>query len=42
VRALGPNGGYILAPCSNFQPDTPPENVLAMIEAARTAGRYSV
>ena len=42
VRALAPGGGYILAPCSNFQADTPPENVLAMIAAAREFGRYPI
>lgn len=42
VRALAPGGGYVLAPCSNFQADTPPENVLAMIEAAREFGQYPI
>ncbi len=42
VRALAPGGGYILAPCSNFQADTPPDNVLTMIETARTVGRYPI
>lgn len=27
---VGKNGGYILAPCHNIQPDTPLENVLAI------------
>jgi uroporphyrinogen decarboxylase len=27
---VGKNGGYILAPCHNIQPDTPIENVLAI------------
>jgi uroporphyrinogen decarboxylase len=40
IKQLGPGGGYILAACSNFQPDTPSENVLVMIETARQAGRY--
>ena len=30
---VGKNGGYILAPCHNIQPDTPIENVLAIYEA---------
>jgi uroporphyrinogen decarboxylase len=29
---LGKNGGYILAPAHLFQPDVPPENVLAVYE----------
>lgn len=40
IGALGPGGGYILATCSNVQPDTPPENVLTMLETAREVGRY--
>ncbi len=31
---LSPGGGYILAPAHNFQPDTPPENIVAMYRAA--------
>lgn len=40
IRQLGPGGGYIVAACSNFQPDTSSENILAMIETARRVGRY--
>ncbi|MCS7237136.1 MAG: hypothetical protein NZ899_02555 [Thermoguttaceae bacterium] len=29
-EVLGSNGGYILAPAHLFQPDVPPENILAM------------
>jgi uroporphyrinogen decarboxylase len=29
-RVLGEHGGYILGPAHLFQPDVPPENVLAM------------
>ncbi|MCL6432517.1 MAG: uroporphyrinogen-III decarboxylase-like protein [Anaerolineae bacterium] len=32
LRILGEGGGYILAPCHNIQPLTPPENVVAMYE----------
>jgi uroporphyrinogen decarboxylase len=32
--ALNKDGGFILSPCHNLQPDTPVENVLAMYEAA--------
>lgn len=31
-RVLGATGGYILAPAHLFQPDVPPENILAMYE----------
>jgi uroporphyrinogen decarboxylase len=30
---VGKNGGYILAPCHNIQPDTPIENALAIYQA---------
>ncbi|MCX7007491.1 MAG: methyltransferase, partial [Kiritimatiellaeota bacterium] len=30
---LGKNGGYILGPAHLFQPDVPPENILAMYQA---------
>ncbi len=29
-RILGKNGGYIIAPCHNLQPNTPLENILAL------------
>jgi uroporphyrinogen decarboxylase len=32
---LGAGGGYILAPAHLFQPDVPPENILAVYEAQR-------
>ena len=35
---LGKDGGYILAPAHNIQPDTPVENVLAMYEAVHEIG----
>jgi uroporphyrinogen decarboxylase len=34
IAVLGRGGGYILAPCHNIQPVTPPENVMAMYETA--------
>ena len=37
---MAPGGGYILAPSHNIQSDTPPENVVAMFEAALDFGRY--
>jgi len=35
---LGKGGGYILAPCHNIQPLTPPENIVAMYETAYQEG----
>ena len=40
IRILGRNGGYIFAPSHNIQPDTPPQNVVAMLEAGAEYGRY--
>ncbi len=34
MEEVGAGGGFILAPCHNFQPDTPVENVLAVYSAA--------
>jgi uroporphyrinogen decarboxylase len=39
-RILGPGGGFILAPTNNIMPETLVENVLALYETAKTAGRY--
>jgi uroporphyrinogen decarboxylase len=33
-KALGAGGGYVLAPAHNVQDDVPPENVMALVEAA--------
>jgi uroporphyrinogen decarboxylase len=40
IRLLGEGSGYILAPCHNLQPLTPPENILAMYETAYQEGWY--
>jgi uroporphyrinogen decarboxylase len=40
IEALGPQGGFILAPCNHIQHDVPPQNVVAMYEEARTYGQY--
>ncbi len=40
IRILGRGGGYILAPCHNIQTVSPPENIVAMYEAALELGRY--
>ena len=39
LRILGEGGGFILGPCHNIQPLTPVENILAMYETGREAGR---
>jgi uroporphyrinogen decarboxylase len=36
---LGEGGGYVLAPVHNIQPEVPPENIVAMYEAAYEFGR---
>jgi uroporphyrinogen decarboxylase len=38
LRILGEGGGYVLAPCHNLQPVTPPENVVAMYETGYELG----
>jgi uroporphyrinogen decarboxylase len=38
IRILGEGGGYILAPCHNIQPISPPENVVATFEAGYRYG----
>jgi uroporphyrinogen decarboxylase len=40
IRALGPGGGYILAPTHYVQPDVPPENIIALRDAVLEFGRY--
>ncbi len=37
-RTLGRHGGYILGPAHLFQPDVPPENILAVYQAPRNGG----
>jgi uroporphyrinogen decarboxylase len=40
ITDLGPGGGYVLGAVHNIQAEVPPENILAMVEAAREFGRY--
>jgi uroporphyrinogen decarboxylase len=40
VETLGSGGGLILGPGCALPPQTPPENIHAMIEAARKYGKY--
>ncbi|HET7768493.1 MAG TPA: uroporphyrinogen decarboxylase family protein, partial [Chloroflexota bacterium] len=35
IRELGAGGGYVVNSVHNVQPDVPPENLVAMFEAAR-------
>jgi len=40
IHDLGPGGGYVVSPVHNIQPDVPPENVVAMYDAAYELGCY--
>jgi uroporphyrinogen decarboxylase len=40
ISDLAPGGGYIAAAVHCIQPDVPPENVVAMCDEVRRAGRY--
>jgi len=40
IQLLGEGGGYIVAPSHCVQPDVPPENILAMVDAVKSAGDY--
>lgn len=40
ITILGADGGYILAPCHNIQPNTSLENILALYETGYEAGFY--
>ena len=40
IEALGPGGGYMLGAVHTVMGDVPPENVLAMVDAAEEYGRY--
>ena len=40
LRHLAPGGGYVLAACHTLPEDVRPENVVAMLEAARKWGEY--
>lgn len=37
---LGPGGGYVVCSVHNIQPEVPPENVVAMFDAAYKLGEY--
>ncbi|MFW6158661.1 MAG: uroporphyrinogen decarboxylase family protein [Planctomycetota bacterium] len=41
LRILGRGGGYILAPCHNIQPVSPPENIVAMYDTGYEEGQVT-
>jgi uroporphyrinogen decarboxylase len=40
IRDLAPGGGYVVAGVHTIQPDVPPQNIVAMADAARRYGTY--
>ncbi len=42
LRILAPGGGYVFAPVHDIQHDVPPENVVAMYDAALQYGCYPI
>jgi len=42
LRVFAPGGGYVFAPIHDIQPDVPPENLVAMYNAALRYGRYPI
>lgn len=42
IEAYAPAGGYILAPAHNLEPDTLPQNIVGMYEAAQEFGKYPI
>ena len=42
IKDLAPDGGFVLAAVHNIQPDVPPENIVAMFDAAREFGTYPI
>jgi uroporphyrinogen decarboxylase len=40
IETLGADGGYMLGPVHIIMPDVPPENILAMVDAAVEYGSY--
>jgi uroporphyrinogen decarboxylase len=42
LEVFAPDGGYVFAPIHDIQPDVPPQNVVAMYDAVRRWGRYTV
>jgi uroporphyrinogen decarboxylase len=42
IEQLAPGGGFILASVHTIQKNVPPENIMAMVEALETYGRYPI
>jgi uroporphyrinogen decarboxylase len=42
IKDLAPGGGYVAAAVHCIQPDVSPENIVAMCEEVRSAGRYPI
>jgi uroporphyrinogen decarboxylase len=42
IKVLAPGGGYVFAAEQTIQSDVPPENVVAMYDAAREYGKYPI
>lgn len=40
IDDFAPGGGYVFAAVHNIQPDVPPENIIAMVEAWKEYGKY--
>ena len=40
ILDLGPGGGYVVCSVHNFQPEVPPENIVAMFDAVDEYGQY--
>jgi len=40
IRILGRRGGYVLVLAHNTQPDTPPENIIALYRLLKEEGKY--
>jgi uroporphyrinogen decarboxylase len=40
IQDLGHGGGYVICSVHNIQPEVPPENVVAMFDAADEFGKY--
>jgi uroporphyrinogen decarboxylase len=42
IRLAAQHGGYILAGAHNIQADTPEDNIVTLLESARTLGNYPI
>lgn len=42
IAAFAPEGGYVLAPAHNIQPDVPPENICELYKVGKEVGKYPI